>query len=93
MNSEDIKNNNHNINIAERSFISLTGINKICNFDSDEFIIDTICGKLGVKGQNLEIVKLDTYSKTISIKGTIDALTYLTKEKVSKDGIITKLFK
>ena len=84
----------HNINISERQNISISGVTKIDSFDSEEFILETTVGNLGIKGRELEIIKLDTYEGTIMIKGIIDAFSYLDEAKKKKeDGMIARLFK
>ena len=85
---------NHDIKIIERKTISLTGVTKIDSFDSEEFLLQSIAGPIGIKGRKLEIVKLDTYEGTITINGIIDGFTYLDLGKQKKeDSILTRLFK
>lgn len=85
---------NHSITLVERKNLVISGIKKIDNFDSEEFVIDTNMGILTVKGENLEIIKLDTIQGNISIKGKINSLDYMDdmKEKESK-GVFNRLFK
>lgn len=68
---------NHNISITERQNIAISGVTKIDSFDNEEFLLETTAGPLGIKGSDLEIIKLDTYEGTIVIKGIIDAFSYL----------------
>lgn len=85
---------NHNINIYGRKTINITGVTKIESFDSEEFMLDTSMGMLGIKGRELEIIKLDTYDGVISIKGIIDGFTYFDSLKKKKEEtMIGKLFK
>ena len=85
---------NHNIIIKDRKVIDISGIEKINSFDNEEFILETKLGVLGIKGKNLEIVKLDTTDGTISIKGIINNLLYFDSEKEKKEnGVISRLFK
>lgn len=85
---------NHNITINERQSLLISGITKIDSFDNEEFLLETSAGPLGVKGKDLEIIKLDTYEGTIMIKGIIDGLTYLDSGKTKKENsMITRLFK
>ena len=84
----------HNITITERQNITICGITKIDSFDSEEFLIETNYGPLGLKGRELEIIKLDTYDGTITIKGIIDGFSYLDTGKTKKeDSMISRLFK
>ena len=45
-----------------------------------------------IKGSDLEIIKLDTYQGTVSIKGVIISLTYADSIK-KEEGVFSKLFK
>lgn len=85
---------NHSISIIERQNIQISGITKIDSFDNEEFLLETSAGPLGIKGKDLEIIKLDTYEGTIMIKGVVDAFSYFDTGKSKKENsIITKLFK
>lgn len=92
--TEKVELMNHNITINERQSLLISGITKIDSFDNEEFLLETSAGPLGVKGKDLEIIKLDTYEGTIMIKGIIDGLTYLDSGKTKKENsMITRLFK
>lgn len=85
---------NHSISITERQNKQISGITKIDSFDNEEFLLETSAGPLGIKGKDLEIIKLDTYEGTIMIKGVVDAFSYFDTGKSKKENsIITKLFK
>ena len=92
---KDIITGNHNITMNQRKNINITGIKKIENFDETEFLIETNMGYLMIKGNNLEIIKLDTYQGDVSIKGKIDSLNYLenNKKQVKSESLFYKLFK
>ncbi len=83
----------HSITLIERKSFITNGVKKIENFDDKEFLIDTLMGYLLVKGNDLELIKLDTNSGNISIKGLINSITYLDDNNKEKDSLITKLFK
>ena len=85
---------NHSITINERKNIIITGVKKIESFDENEFFMDTSMGNLTLKGEGLEIIKLDTYQGNVSIKGKVDSLTYTEEDIKSKEGgLLGKLFK
>ena len=86
---------NHGISIAERKNVLVTGVKKIESFDNEEFLMDTTLGFLVIKGNGLEIIKLDTYQGNVSIKGTVDSLSYVSKDlkKEKEETFISKLFK
>ena len=85
---------NHNINITERQNVQVSGVTKIDSFDNEEFLLETSAGPLGIKGKDLEIIKLDTYEGTIMIKGVIDAFSYFDTSKTKKENsMIARLFR
>ncbi len=90
-----VGNYNHSINIVERKNLMVTGVKKIDNFDSEEFLLQTTMGYLVIKGTDLELVKLDTMQGNISIKGTIISFNYIedNKLKVKENSIFNRLFK
>ncbi len=91
---QSISNYNHSINILERKNIVVTGVKKIESFDDTEFLMETVMGYLALKGEGLELLKLDTMQGNVSIKGLLKSFTYLDDNmKKDKDSIISKLFK
>ena len=86
---------NHGISLSERKNVMITGVKKIESFDSEEFLMDTTLGFLRIKGEGLEIVKLDTYQGNVSIKGRVDSLVYTENisQKVKEESFLGKLFK
>lgn len=83
----------HEIKLVNREILSLTGVKKIDNFDNDEFDIDSVMGKIFIKGKNLEIMLFDTDKGEVKIKGKIYSILYNDYKKDNKESIFTKLFK
>ena len=91
-----INNYNHSITITERKNLLITGVKKIENFDSEEFLLETVMGFLVVKGEELELVKLDTLAGNVSIKGLIKAFSYMddnNKKTKENNSVFNRLFK
>lgn len=89
-----ISNYNHGISLLERKNLVITGVKKIENFDKEQFLLETIMGFIIVKGEDLELVKLDTLQGNVSIKGTVNALYYAEDiNKKKEDSIFNRLFK
>lgn len=85
----------HNLSIADRNSVNISGVNKIENFDKEEFLLETVMGYMNIKGENLEMVKLDTIEGKVVIKGKVNSITYLenTKKKKKDESVINRLFK
>lgn len=90
-----VGNYNHSVNIVERKNLMVTGVKKIDNFDSEEFLLQTTMGCLVIKGTDLELVKLDTMQGNVSIKGTIISFNYIEDNKLKgkENSIFNRLFK
>jgi sporulation protein YabP len=88
-------NANSNISIIDRKNIIITGVKKIDSFNDEEFLLETVVGYMIIKGQELEIIKLDTYQGSVSIKGIFNSLSYIQENnKANKsEGLFSKLFK
>ena len=85
---------NHGITITERKTLLVSGVKKIENFDDEEFLMETTMGMLSVKGEDLELIKLDTMQGNVSIKGKINSIDYNEETKSKeKEGIFNRLFK
>lgn len=91
-----INNYNHSITITERKNLLITGVKKIENFDSEEFLLETVMGILTVKGEDLELVKLDTLAGNVSMKGLVKGFSYIDDNvKKEKEGssVFNRLFR
>ena len=85
---------NHIINVTERKNIVISGVKKIENFDTEEFLLNSSAGLILLKGKDLEIIKLDTISGNVSIKGKIDFIEYINDNTNKKENtLFNKLFK
>lgn len=67
----------HEIKMMNRNTMELTGVTRIESFDSQEFLLHTDYGYLGVRGQDLHIKNLDLDVGCVSIEGQITDISYL----------------
>lgn len=88
-------NYNHGISLVERKNLMVTGVKKIDNFDEEEFLMETMMGYLVVKGEGLQLIKLDTLQGNVTIKGLINSFGYVDEngKKEKENGIFNRLFK
>ena len=95
MDKNIITNYNHTISITERKNINISGVKKIESFDNEEFLLETTMGFIIIKGEGLEIIKLDTYQGNVAIKGKINSLIYMENlgKKEKEESLFSKLFK
>lgn len=87
---------NHNFQLIERKNVSISGVKKIDSFDSEEFLIESVMGIMVLKGEGLELIKLDTMQGVVTIKGMVNSLTYVDEKSTQKskeNSVISRLFK
>ena len=84
---------NHSFSVSERKNIIISGVVKIDSFDDEEFLLETVQGYMNIKGDELEVVKSDTYQGNVTIKGRIDSITYIDENSKKESSMFTKLFK
>lgn len=91
----NISSYNHSINLLERKTLVITGVKKIDNFDNNHFLLDTTMGYMIIKGENLELIKLDTLSGNVTIKGVVNSIEYILEntKKNKEESIFNRLFK
>ena len=92
---DSIGNYSHGINLVERKNLIITGVKKIENFDTEQFLLETSMGFVIVKGEDLELIKLDTLQGNVSIRGLIKGIDYLEEnnKKQTDNSIFNRLFK
>ena len=88
----EVPNISHIIKLSDRKNIIISGIKKINNFDDKEFSLDSVMGGIIIKGENLEMIKLDTVEGNVSIKGLINSF-YYTDAASKENSFLMKLFK
>ena len=88
----DVPSFTHVVKLNDRKNIIISGIKKIINFDDKEFNLESIMGNIIIKGENLEIIKLDTIDGNVSIKGKINSFSYNDVSQ-KENSLLVKLFK
>lgn len=82
------------IKMLNRKLLEISGVLNVESFDSEEFLLETECGFLAIKGQNLHIKNLSLEQGLVAIEGMVHGLTYLDSSSHEKSkGFLGKLFK
>ena len=93
---KEIRDYNHVFHLIDRKNATISGIKKVDSFDAEEFLIESVMGYIVLKGEGLEMLKLDTRDGVVTIKGLINSITYV-DDKLNKkqhdNSILSRLFK
>jgi len=92
---EHVKGAKHQeVRMLNRKSLDITGVSNVESFDNEEFLLETECGYLTVRGQNLHMKNLSLDQGLVSIEGQIHSLVYLDGSTANKSkGLFGKLFK
>ncbi|EGL19672.1 sporulation protein YabP [Paenibacillus chitinolyticus] len=82
------------VKMLNRKLLEISGVKNVESFDSEEFLLETDCGFLLIKGQNLHIKNLSLEQGLVAIEGYVNALSYVDANSPEKNkGFLGKLFK
>lgn len=82
---------NSNIILENRKKLNLSGVKDVLGFDEETIALDTVLGKVTVKGSKLHIQNFNTENGDLSAEGKINAVVYISDQK--SGGFISKLFR
>ncbi len=88
---EEVIRSNHNIIIEDRKKLTLSGVKDVISFDDETLLLETVLGRLTVKGAGLHIVNFDTASGDLFAEGKIYAAVYTSDEK--NGGFFSRVFR
>ena len=88
----EVKSEEHNVSMEGRKSLSVTGVENVEGFSDTIVTIDTIMGRMVIKGENLHICKLDVSDGCFSLDGKVNSLEYL-KKSDKKGGFFENLFR
>lgn len=96
MDGETMATAQHELMVTNRNAMEVTGVTRVESFDSEEFLLQTDFGYLGVRGQELYIKNLDLDTGRVAIEGQITDISYLDVEPTrleKQKGFMGRLFK
>lgn len=92
MTENKIKFKNQNIIIEDREKMTVTGVEQVESFNDNTIILITIKGGMTIKGDGLNISKLNLEDGSVKIEGKINGVSYTARDITTKN-IMGKLFK
>lgn len=64
------------LSLVDRKLLDLEGVRHVGSFDEKEIVLETNLGALFLKGEGLNITKLNLDEGTLSVQGFINSLEY-----------------
>ena len=76
----------HRMMINNRRSGAFTGVTNVVAFDEGEIILETDMGTLSIKGEGLQIKRLDLDKKEADLEGRMDSFCYSEKKGFGAKG-------
>ena len=88
---DEVIRSNQNIIIEDRKKLTLSGVKDVISFDDETLLLETVLGRLTVKGAGLHIVNFDTARGDLFAAGKIYAAVFTSDEK--NGGFFSRVFR
>lgn len=85
----------HKITINQRQSGSFTGVENVVSFEPKQIVLDTVQGRMDIKGEELKVSRLTIEKGEVDIRGHIQSLVYTEIETPGKkaEKFLGKLFR
>jgi len=83
----------HNLTLEGRNLLIISGVTEVESFDDKAIVAITDMGALTIKGEGLNIKKLNLELGDLEIEGKVCGLIYSDKHSDSSESFFSKLFK
>lgn len=92
MNGNGIVFENSSVNISNRKTVCISGVKEVLLFDDETINLDSILGKISIKGENLRVTDFNEEIGELKANGTIHGVIYLS-DSGEKCGFFSRVFK
>lgn len=79
--------------LENKEILNVTGVESVDNFNDETVVLLTSKGKLTIKGQKLNISKLNVDEGKLVVRGLINSMTFSENEQKEKIGLVRRIFK
>jgi sporulation protein YabP len=83
----------HCLTLDNRKNLTMSGVSEVDSFDDRSIIAYTDVGELTIKGENLNIKKLNLELGELEVTGKVASLVYADNKLGSNAGFFSRLFK
>ena len=81
----------HGIVVESRKKLCISGVRDVLSFDEETLELDTVLGRLTVKGEEMHIISFHNDSGDLTADGRVHALVYVSDER--SGGLFSRIFR
>lgn len=63
----------------------ISGVKEVLSFDTESIRLDTVCGRMQIRGHDLHISQLSLDTGNVSLSGTVDSIQYMKGSSVKTE--------
>ena len=82
---------NHSVIAEGRKKLNISGVRDVLSFDDETIQLDTVQGRMTIKGEGLHIQSFHTESGDLFAEGRLHALVYISDER--SGGFLSRIFR
>lgn len=85
----------HSIILENREKLSISGVEHVNSFNSELILVETVAGVMTIKGEELDVNKINLEDGNVTIQGRVSGITYSDRDSIGNkgSGFFSKLFK
>jgi len=80
------KQKEHHLHLDKRQKLALSGITNVDTFNETEILLESVMGKMTLKGEGLHITQLNLEDETLLVEGMVRAIVYSDEESKGAKG-------
>ena len=79
----------HGLRLEARERLSMVGVEDVSGFDEGTVLLQTSLGELCIRGEGLQIERIDLETGALELRGKIRELSY---DEPARAGLLARLF-
>ncbi len=91
--NKSVKQDPHNIILEDRKRLSISGVSDVLSFDENVVVLETLLGRLTIKGYNMHISRTIIETGELSMEGEICELLYSASSKKNDANFLSRMFR
>lgn len=80
----------HQIKLTNRKNGTISGVVDVLSFDENEILLDTVEGRLIIRGKNLHVGRLQLEEGEVDMDGEVESMVYSSKGQKEKSGSLLR---
>ncbi len=89
------KKKEHQLHLDNRQKLALSGITHVDTFNEAEIVLESVMGKMTLKGESLHITQLNLDEETLMVEGAVRAIIYSDGEAkgIKRKNLLNKILR